>query len=109
MIQRGDGAGFPIEALAELLGADLDGDYSVEPRIAGFVHFPHAAGADGREDLTGTESKPVGKWHKAFIILSHPYSRLFVFIRGPIGSCAIGAPALLLVLKETNRATNEHE
>jgi len=30
MIQRGDGAGFPLEALAELLGADLDNYRAVQ-------------------------------------------------------------------------------
>ena len=40
---------------AELLGAKLDGHYRVEARVAGPVHLTHATGADGREDLVGTE------------------------------------------------------
>jgi len=46
MIQRGDSAGFPLEALAKLFGADLHGHRAVEPRVARFVHFAHAAGPD---------------------------------------------------------------
>ena len=37
MIQRGDSAGFPLEALAKLLGADLDGYRAVEPNVPRLV------------------------------------------------------------------------
>jgi len=53
MIQRGDRAGFPLEALIELLGADLDGHGAVEARVARCVDFAHASGAERREDLVG--------------------------------------------------------
>lgn len=55
MIQRGDGSGFPLEALAELLSADLDSDRAVQAGVAGFVYFAHAAGANRRDDLVGAE------------------------------------------------------
>ena len=51
MIQRGDRAGFALEALAELFGGDFDGDVAPEARVAGAIHFAHAAGADEREDF----------------------------------------------------------
>src|SRR5712692_6127038 len=63
MIQRGDSAGLALEALAKLFGADLDGDHPVEPRVARFVHFAHAARANGRKDLVRAESSSTGESH----------------------------------------------
>src|SRR2546425_10917483 len=55
MIQRRAGASFPLEALAELLGADLDGHRAVQARIARFIDLAHSAGANQREDLIRAE------------------------------------------------------
>ena len=55
MIQRRDGLGFTLEALAELRGGNFDGDVAIQTRVAGAIHFAHAARADGREDLVRTE------------------------------------------------------
>jgi len=51
MIQRGDGAGFPLEALAEILVRNLDGDGAIEARVARTIHLAHTARAHGRGDL----------------------------------------------------------
>src|SRR5204862_1500774 len=59
MIQRGDSSRFPLEALAKLLGADLDGYHTTEARVARFVHFAHATSADGSDYFVGTESSSV--------------------------------------------------
>jgi hypothetical protein len=59
MIQRGDGAGFALEALAALRvggkirGKDFDGDVAAEARIARAIDFAHTAGAEGRDDFVG--------------------------------------------------------
>jgi hypothetical protein len=54
VIQRGHGARLPLEALAELGVANLDGDPAVEPRVASLVHFAHATRPDWPEDLVRT-------------------------------------------------------
>src|SRR5262245_46261781 len=59
MVQRGDGSRFPLEALGELLLRSLDGYDAIETRVASFVHFPHSARADRREDLVRPE---LGSW-----------------------------------------------
>ena len=57
MIQRSDRSRFAFEAgsgvlaLGDVAGEDLDGDGAVEPRVAGSVHFAHAARAQWGEDL----------------------------------------------------------
>jgi hypothetical protein len=54
MIQGSYGTGFALESFAELLLRDFDGDSTVQARVAGLVDFPHAAGADGSDDLVGS-------------------------------------------------------
>ena len=62
MIELRDGAGFAIEALAELrVGREqrrenLDRDRTIEPRVAGPVDLAHTAGADEREHFVGAEA-----------------------------------------------------
>ena len=56
VIQRCDGLRLFLEALAELLVRHLDGDGAIEPRVAGSVHFAHAAGTNGREDFVRAEA-----------------------------------------------------
>ena len=63
VIQRRDGPRFAPKALAELRGGDLDGDDAAEPGVARLPHLPHAAGAEGREDLVGAEAGAGGKGH----------------------------------------------
>ena len=50
VIQRGHGAGFPIEALGEPFLRHLDRNQAVQPRVARLVHFAHAALADQRTE-----------------------------------------------------------
>jgi hypothetical protein len=38
MIERRDGAGLALEAVAEFFGGDFDGDGAVEPGVAGAVY-----------------------------------------------------------------------
>src|SRR5262249_51779464 len=67
--QMGDRARFTVESVADLridgesLGEDLDCDDAVKACVAGFVHFPHAAGAERREDFVRAESSSRGKGH----------------------------------------------
>ena len=56
MIQRRDGARFPLEALAEILVRNLDGDGAIEAHIARTIYLAHAARADGRDDLVRPQS-----------------------------------------------------
>ena len=59
MIQAGDCFCFAVEPLAqlgsvgEMSGKNLDGDDSVETRVAGFVHFAHSARTDSGENFVG--------------------------------------------------------
>src|SRR6478672_8823537 len=55
MIQRGDGARLPIEAVAELRFGDLDRYGAVQARIAGLVDFAHATRPQRLQDLVRTE------------------------------------------------------
>ena len=53
-------AGQPVGVGGHALGQDLDGDLAIELRIPRAVDLAHAAGAEGREDLVGTESRACG-------------------------------------------------
>jgi hypothetical protein len=63
MVQRGRGSRFLLEALQPITVArerrrqNLDGDVAVEARIAGAIHLAHSAGADGVEDLIGSDAR----------------------------------------------------
>jgi hypothetical protein len=56
MVERSDGSRFALEALAELLGGDLDCNDAIQARVASFVHFTHATFAYGADDLVRTKS-----------------------------------------------------
>ena len=58
MIQRGDRAGFALEAVAESLGGDFYGHFTMESGIGRAIDLAHATGADRRKDLVGTETGP---------------------------------------------------
>src|SRR5229473_1446019 len=50
MIQRGNGARLALEALAEFVLKDLDGDDAVQARVESTIHLAHAAGANRRKN-----------------------------------------------------------
>jgi hypothetical protein len=54
-VDGGDGPSLALEPLAELLGGDLNRDIAAQARVAGAVHFAHAAGSNLREDLIRTK------------------------------------------------------
>ena len=59
MVQAGDGFRFAVESFAqfrmvgEVVGKNLDGDDSIEARVASFVNLAHSARTDGGEDFVG--------------------------------------------------------
>jgi len=55
--------GFPLESFTEARRRNLDRHIPPETRIVGFVHFAHAALADGRDDFIRTESITWLEWH----------------------------------------------
>ncbi len=61
VVQRGDGARFlldtpqPVCVLRQRLRQHLDRHVAPEPRVSCAVHFPHASGAQRRDDLIGPE------------------------------------------------------
>jgi len=63
VIELRDGAGFAIQAFAELrvdrqrVGEDLDRHRAIEPRVARAIDFPHPAGAEGGFNLVWTEPR----------------------------------------------------
>ena len=87
VVEGGDGAGFAQEAVGKLVGAELDRDIAMQPRVASFPHFPHTTLADRREDFVGAEFFAGLKFHDyaAFnspeqglapgVISSSPHSR----------------------------------
>lgn len=63
MVQRGCRArlafeAFPGSAAGDGLRQDFDGDIPAQARIARSMHFTHAAGAQRRKDLVGSEPGP---------------------------------------------------
>src|SRR4051794_15216585 len=63
MIQRGDCPGLTLKAFRKSFFGSLDGNGSIETRIAGFVHFAHTAGSDGVQNLVGAAAGSRGKGH----------------------------------------------
>jgi len=63
MIQRRDRADLALEAVVEALSRDLDGHIASHARIAGAVDLTHAAGADGGDDLVGSQASTGRKRH----------------------------------------------
>ena len=55
VIQGRYGTRLALEACAEFLAADLNGDGSIQAGIMGSVHFAHTALADGRQDLVRSQ------------------------------------------------------
>jgi len=63
MVQCGHGARFPFKALAELGFRNLDGDDAVQARVACFVDFTHAPGANRRKHFMRPKFIADGSWH----------------------------------------------
>jgi hypothetical protein len=63
MIQRRDGMGFALETLAESDVTLLDGDDTIQARVARFPHFAHPACPDGCKDFVGAEFRTCGQGH----------------------------------------------
>ena len=57
MIERGDRARFLLEPSAMLLGEPFHRDDTIEPRVACFPHFSHAAAAQEGQDFIGAEPR----------------------------------------------------
>jgi len=55
MVERGHGFGFALEAFRELGLRHLDGDDTIQPRVAGLVHFAHSTMSDQSVDLVRPE------------------------------------------------------
>jgi hypothetical protein len=55
MIQRGDGFGFALEALAELRGRNLNGNVAIQPQVPRAVDLAHATRNNGCKDFIGSE------------------------------------------------------
>jgi hypothetical protein len=61
MVERGNGAGLPVEAMEAVgvvrgrVGKQLERHLPPQARVAGAVHLAHAALAEGRDDLVGAE------------------------------------------------------
>jgi hypothetical protein len=51
MVERRDHMGFGRESLREALGRNLDGNISIEARVASFVDLAHTASTDQVDDL----------------------------------------------------------
>jgi len=62
MVDPGNRAGLPIEALTEVRvrrkrgRQDLDGNGAIEPRVARFVDLSHPTGTDQRQDFVRAEA-----------------------------------------------------
>ena len=69
VIQRREHLRFPLEAREPIriardrFGQDFDRDIAIQLRVSGSIHFAHAAGADGGQDLVRAEPSSHGKGH----------------------------------------------
>ena len=69
MVQRGEYLGFALEAgqpigiARERSGRTFSATSRFSLRIAGAIHFAHAAGPERREDLVGAEACAGGQGH----------------------------------------------
>jgi hypothetical protein len=71
MIERGEELGLPVKTgqpvgvVGDRGGQDLDRDATLQPGVDGGIHLAHATGADGGEDLVGTEARTGCERHVA--------------------------------------------
>ena len=73
VVQRGDGARFPLEApeavfVVDAVGQKLDGHVPVQARVAGAVDLSHAPLPDGGDDLERTDPLALAQRHEAKMI-----------------------------------------
>jgi hypothetical protein len=61
MVQRGDRPRFPLEASAELLSANLDGDLAAQASVNRPINTAHASGADRSFDLVRPKLRAGGQ------------------------------------------------
>ncbi len=86
MVQQGYGARFRdqpiprVRILGDAGGDDLDGHRSVETRIAGAIHLPHAALAKRCQDLVRSEARSSQDRHRNAPIIA---TRLTAAMPGP--------------------------
>ena len=64
VIQAGDGSGFALEALVDQALAYLDGDGTVEARVAGFVDFAHSPRTQQGDDLVRPKTGLFSQLHR---------------------------------------------
>jgi hypothetical protein len=53
----------------QLRGKDLDRNVAIESEVPGAVDLAHAAGAEGRDDLVGAESRTCSQRHGGPMVL----------------------------------------
>src|SRR5437868_309012 len=63
MVQRGDDTSFVLEALAETLEGNLDGNDPLKARVTGLVHLTHSTRANSFEELVGAQAGTARQWH----------------------------------------------
>jgi hypothetical protein len=68
MVQRGDRAGFPLEAFGERTFDRLDGNIAIEPGIVRPVDIAHASGAGRCRDFIRSQKRSGCQSHEAAII-----------------------------------------
>jgi hypothetical protein len=61
-------AGHALGVTGEGVRQDLDGHIAVEPGVARAVDLAHATGAEGGEDLIGSEAGASGEWHAGALL-----------------------------------------
>ncbi len=76
MVQRGDSARLAPEAVAESFLRNLDGNDAVKTRVTRLVDLSHAARADQRENLVGTEPLSRGERHTVVQYSSRELKRI---------------------------------
>ena len=70
VIERGEESRLAFEAChaigvqRELRRQDLQRDVAIERRVASAIYLAHPPGAEGREDLVGSEARAGGKGHR---------------------------------------------
>ena len=87
MLQVADRVGFAVEALAgfrvthQVRGEHLEGNQAVQARVAAFVHFPHPARSELREDFIRPKKRAGLEGHKPLIGAAPARKRWFFRIR----------------------------